>query len=99
MKLLNDTDKKMNWHVDSKKEHSWRIHIPFVTTINSLFQWRSGGKIYSHHLPADGYAYAVRVDIEHRAINPSKDDRIHFLCGTEKVFLESSKTIEVLQWL
>lgn len=73
----------MPFHVDSTKE-TWRLHIPIATTPDSLFEWqREDGTIESVHLPADGSAWLVRVDVNHRAINTSKGNasRVHLLMG------------------
>jgi hypothetical protein len=73
----------MPFHVDATKE-TWRLHIPITTNPDSLFEWqREDGTIVSVHLPADGSAWLVRVDVNHRAINRSKgqSSRVHLLMG------------------
>jgi hypothetical protein len=74
---------EMPFHVDATKE-TWRLHIPIMTNSDSLFEWqRKDGTIESIHLPADGSAWLVRVDVDHRAINRSKanSSRVHLLMG------------------
>lgn len=74
---------EMPFHVDSKKE-TWRLHIPIFTNAHSLFEWKQqSGEIESVHLPADGSAWLVRVDIEHRAVNRGgrMQSRVHLLMG------------------
>lgn len=74
---------EMPFHTDAARE-TWRLHIPITTNPDSLFEWqRSDGTIESVHLPADGSAWLVRVDVNHRAINRSKGDssRVHLLMG------------------
>ena len=73
----------MPFHVDATKE-TWRLHIPIMTNPESFFEWqREDGTIESVHLPADGSAWLVRVDVNHRAINRSKgqSSRVHLLMG------------------
>jgi len=74
---------EMPFHVDANKE-SWRLHIPITTNPDSMFEWqRDDGSIESVHLPADGSAWLVRVDVNHRAVNRSKGSasRVHLLMG------------------
>jgi len=74
---------EMPFHVDAAKE-TWRLHIPIVTNSDSLFEWqREDGTIESVHLPADGSAWLVRVDVNHRAVNRGKGNssRVHLLMG------------------
>jgi len=72
----------MTFHVDAKIE-TWRLHVPLITNPNSFFEWvLPGGVHVKKHLPADGSAYFVRVDIPHRAINyPGASSRVHLLMG------------------
>ena len=73
----------MGWHTDSDKE-SWRLHIPIITNPNAFFEWKlPDGRIESVHLPADGSAWLVRVDVTHRAVNRSTEpsERVHLLMG------------------
>lgn len=77
----------MPFHVDATKE-TWRLHIPVITNPASLFEWqREDGTVESVHLPADGSAWLVRVDVNHRAVNRStgNSSRVHLLmgCGTK----------------
>lgn len=81
--LMEAEGDEMPFHVDATKE-SWRLHIPITTNPDSLFEWRrDDGTIESVHLPADGSAWLVRVDVNHRAINRSKgqSSRVHLLMG------------------
>lgn len=82
MQLESEGD-QMPWHVDSTKE-TWRLHIPIITNPNCFFEWqRPDGSTESVHLPADGAAWLVRVDVNHRAVNHSdaSSNRVHLLMG------------------
>ncbi|MFC6335557.1 hypothetical protein GIR22_20750 [Pseudomonas sp. CCM 7891] len=82
MQMESEGD-EMQFHVDATKE-TWRLHIPITTNPDCLFEWRrEDGTIESVHLPADGSAWLVRVDVQHRAINKSKGSasRVHLLMG------------------
>ena len=47
----------------------WRLHIPITTSQGARFEWLGeGGDIESVHLPADGRAWLVRVDVPHRFV-------------------------------
>jgi hypothetical protein len=81
--LLESEGEEMPFHTDATRE-AWRLHIPLVTNPDALFQWRlPDGRIESVHLPADGCAWLVRVDVMHRAINPAggAQARVHLLMG------------------
>ena len=81
--LLENEGREMGWHTDAKNE-AWRLHIPIITTPQAFFEWKLGnGKVESVHLPADGSAWLVRVDVTHRAINscPDSTSRVHLLMG------------------
>ncbi|WP_185265906.1 hypothetical protein [Halopseudomonas xiamenensis] len=83
---LESEGEEMPFHTDAKQE-AWRLHIPLVTNPDALFQWRlPDGRIESVHLPADGSAWLVRVDVMHRAINPTggTQARVHLLMGLGK---------------
>lgn len=74
---------EMPLHVDADNE-AWRLHIPIITNPDSFFEWQQeDGRVESVHLPADGSAWLVRVDILHRAVNRSKKPsrRVHLLMG------------------
>lgn len=80
---LESEGAEMPLHTDASTE-SWRLHIPLMTNGASFFEWeRNDGEIASIHLPADGSAWLVRVDIKHRAVNrsPSATQRVHLLMG------------------
>lgn len=82
MKLVND-GAVMGWHTDSDKE-TWRLHIPIITNPSAFFEWKlADGRIESVHLPADGSAWLVRVDVTHWAVNRSSEpsERVHLLMG------------------
>lgn len=84
--LLESEGEEMPFHTDATRE-AWRLHIPLVTNPDALFQWRlPDGRIESVHLPADGSAWLVRVDVTHRAINPAggAQGRVHLLMGLGK---------------
>ena len=82
MALTNEGE-AMPFHTDSK-EQTWRLHIPIITNPHCFFEWQRGdGTVESVHLPADGSAWLVRVDINHRAVNFSgiASERVHLLMG------------------
>jgi len=86
MSLTNEGD-AMPFHTDAKTE-TWRLHVPIITNEHCMFEWRhDDGMIDSVHLPADGSAWLVRVDINHRAINRSlaPADRVHLLMGLNEL--------------
>lgn len=85
MRLSNEGF-EMTMHRDATRE-SWRLHIPLITTPESIFEWDVPGLgLIQTHLPADGSAWLVRVDIPHRAVNrnPGQCERIHFLTSVER---------------
>lgn len=85
--LLESEGETMPFHTDATRE-AWRLHIPLVTNLDALFQWQGpDGAVESIHLPADGSAWLVRVDVMHRAINASsqKTGRVHLLMGLGRV--------------
>ena len=90
MRLMT-ADYQMGFHLDTlDRKQTWRLHIPIFTNIESLFQWKTDDeKIVQMHLPADGSAYLVRVDLLHRAVNnaahPTETGRVHMLCGIDRV--------------
>lgn len=80
---LESEGAEMPLHTDSNKE-TWRLHIPIITNPNCFFEWqRADGSLESVHLPADGSAWLVRVDVNHRAVNRSSEPshRVHLLMG------------------
>lgn len=80
---LESEGAEMPLHTDAKTE-TWRLHVPIVTNPNCFFEWqRADGSIESVHLPADGSAWLVRVDVQHRAVNRSNEpsQRVHLLMG------------------
>ena len=80
---LESEGAEMPLHTDANKE-TWRLHIPIITNPNCFFEWqRADGSIESVHLPADGSAWLVRVDVNHRAVNRSSEPshRVHLLMG------------------
>lgn len=84
---LESEGEEMPFHIDAARE-TWRLHIPLVTNPDALFQWQlPDGRIESIHLPADGSAWLVRVDVMHRAINPAggADARVHLLMGLGRI--------------
>jgi hypothetical protein len=85
MRLVS-SDYLMKFHSDADVE-KWRIHIPIETNPRCFFEWRlPNGHIQKTHLPADGSAWLVRVDPEHRASNegPADSQRIHVVMSLTK---------------
>lgn len=107
MQLVSNGE-TMPFHKDSERE-TWRLHIPIITNDSSFFEWRrEDGRVESIHLPADGSAWLVRVDVEHRAVNLSdqNSERVHLLMGLNEaprwemltspmIRLESQQTSEI----
>ncbi|MDH6150482.1 MULTISPECIES: aspartyl/asparaginyl beta-hydroxylase domain-containing protein [Paraburkholderia] len=80
---LESEGAEMPLHKDANAE-TWRLHVPIITNPNCFFEWqRADGSIESVHLPADGSAFLVRVDVNHRAVNRSNEasQRVHLLMG------------------
>jgi len=80
---LESEGAEMPLHTDALKE-TWRLHVPIMTNPNCFFEWeRADGSVESVHLPADGSAWLVRVDVNHRAVNRSNQpsSRAHLLMG------------------
>lgn len=83
MMQLESEGEEMPFHIDATKE-TWRLHIPITTNPACFFEWqRDDGTIESVHLPADGSAWLVRVDVHHRAVNKNTGSasRVHLLMG------------------
>ncbi|TNE76265.1 MAG: hypothetical protein EP334_08740 [Gammaproteobacteria bacterium] len=56
--------------------------MPIFTSQGSRFEWlKKDGDIESVHLPADGSAWLVRVDSDHRVIVRDQPDspRVHLI--------------------
>jgi len=86
MSLMNEGE-VMPFHTDATTE-TWRLHVPIITNDHCFFEWeRDDGMIDSVHLPADGSAWLVRVDIRHRAVNRSNapSNRVHLLMGLNEL--------------
>ena len=78
---------RMKFHRDAKRE-CWRLHVPLATTPECFFEWKKeGGAVVRKHLPADGRAWLVRVDVQHRAVNRTVGEgvRIHLLMSLARV--------------
>ena len=81
----------MKWHRDAERE-SWRLHVPVRTNPHSFFEWRlDDGAIHRIHMPADGTAWLIRVDVMHRAVNngPPGAVRVHLLMSLGKAPAEA----------
>lgn len=70
-----------SWHRDNTHKPTWRGHIVVDTNPDCYFWWISsdGKQMVKRHIPADGYLYMVRVDVQHRISNHGSTDRIHVL--------------------
>lgn len=65
-----------SWHRDAPNStYAVRLHIPIVTNEGCFFETRSGRE----HLPADGSAYFLYVNNEHRVVNEGTADRFHLV--------------------
>ncbi len=64
------------WHRDTPSKHyAVRLHIPIVTNPECFFET----KTEKEHFPADGSAYFVYVNREHRVYNAGASDRYHLV--------------------
>ncbi len=64
------------WHYDGTEDvYAVRLHIPIITNNQCFFATRNE----SYHLPADGSAYVLRVNVEHCAHNFGSEDRYHLV--------------------
>lgn len=68
----------MCFHVDSATE-GWRLHVPIATNPGCYFHWRAPGGETRLRMPADGRAWLVRTDVEHRFVNEGGEDRYHLI--------------------
>lgn len=57
----------------AETKYAVRLHIPIIT--NPLCTFESEGE--SVHMPADGSAYLVKVNLLHQAFNRSRENRYH----------------------
>lgn len=65
-----------SWHRDAPDNiYSVRLHVPIVTNEGCFFETRYGRE----HLPADGSAYFLYVNNEHRVVNEGDKDRFHLV--------------------
>lgn len=65
-----------SWHSDAPPSvYAVRLHIPILTNEHCFFETRDE----SEHIPADGSAYFVYVNREHRVINRGTTDRFHLV--------------------
>jgi hypothetical protein len=65
-----------SWHRDAEdKNYAVRLHIPIITNENCFFENRRE----KYSMPADGSAYLVRVNCEHRAYNLGPEHRYHLI--------------------
>ncbi len=74
---------QLEFHVDESPypADGYRLHLPLATHPSCTLDWRVGGRVHSRHLPLDGGPALVRVDVPHRATNPSGEWRIHLLAA------------------
>lgn len=64
------------WHRDARDDqYAVRLHIPILTNEGCFFE-TLGDRA---HLPADGSAYALFVNREHRIVNHGKTPRYHLV--------------------
>ncbi|HEY7688405.1 MAG TPA: hypothetical protein VH835_06915 [Dongiaceae bacterium] len=90
---LSSVNFDMRFHSDGPGgREQWRLHVPVITNPYSFFEWKlENGQVVRTHFPADGSAWLVRVDVQHRAVNqnPSPSKRVHLLMGVKMPPLES----------
>jgi hypothetical protein len=64
------------WHQDgSENFYQTRLHIPLVTNPGCFFETKVG----KFHMPADGNAYLVHINQQHRVYNDGDLPRLHFV--------------------
>ncbi len=65
-----------SWHRDAPAtRYAVRLHVPIVTNQGCYFETREERE----HLPADGSAYFIYVNREHRVVNEGDQDRFHLV--------------------
>ena len=65
-----------SWHRDAEDgDYAVRLHIPLISNAESFFET----KTERYYMPADGSAYLVRVNCEHRAFNNGSNPRYHLI--------------------
>jgi hypothetical protein len=65
-----------SWHRDEASNvYAVRLHIPIETNEFCFFETRDERE----HIPADGSAYFVSVNREHRVVNRGQTDRFHLV--------------------
>lgn len=70
------------WHTDAPENvYAVRLHIPILTNEHCFFET----KTEREHIPADGSAYFVYVNREHRVINGGDTDRFHLVIDVKDV--------------
>jgi hypothetical protein len=68
--------KASSWHIDAPPgRYAVRLHIPILTNDKCFFESRTE----SEHLLADGSAYLIYVNREHRVGNWGTTDRYHLI--------------------
>lgn len=66
------------WHRDAgDSDYAVRLHIPIITNKGCFFETRDERE----HLPADGSAYFIHVNRDHRVTNEGDEDRHHLVVG------------------
>lgn len=71
-----------SWHFDTTpNNYLVRLHIPIVTNPGCFFETPNERE----HLPADGSAYFIFVNREHRVINHGTEDRYHLVIDVTDV--------------
>lgn len=66
------------WHQDAPTGiYSARLHIALETNDKCFFEWRDSRL----HMPDNGSAWFLRVDLPHRAVNFGESDRLHIIAN------------------
>lgn len=64
------------WHRDTEEKiYAVRLHVPIITNPACFFETRTERE----HLAADGSAYFIYVNREHRVVNNGTEDRMHLV--------------------
>ncbi|MBY0473354.1 hypothetical protein K2Q00_03725 [Patescibacteria group bacterium] len=74
---------KLNWHIDPPDPAfnvRWRAHLVVITNDTAKFKWRltPEAEVREFSLPADGYLYLARIDLEH-CVESKEGVRVHII--------------------
>lgn len=89
---------KLNWHIDPSNPMfnvRWRAHLVIITNDSAKFKWRlaSEGQVHEFSLPADGYLYLARIDVEH-CVESKAGIRVHIISDFD--IIDGNTPVEVV---